>query len=74
MFQGLSFLALIMLTGKLYDVDKEVNFLKLISSEWLNFNASISSNNITFQNNNQLNAAVIHFENFKQDVDMLISK
>ncbi|KAJ6223606.1 hypothetical protein RDWZM_002151 [Blomia tropicalis] len=32
---AISFLALILLTCKLYDVDREINFLQFVSNEWL---------------------------------------
>lgn len=34
-FQAISFLALILLICKLYDVDREIHFLQYVSNEWL---------------------------------------
>ncbi|XP_054157058.1 uncharacterized protein LOC128955415 [Oppia nitens] len=49
---GLSFLALILLTGKLYEVDREVGYLKFVSNDWINKNILKGLNSSDNNNNN----------------------
>jgi dynein light chain LC8-type len=64
---GLSFLALIFLVTKLYNISKEVSFLRFIESEWLQ---KLSPNITSRSQNAQL--AVFHMENLRKDIDLLI--
>ncbi|CAG2168325.1 unnamed protein product [Oppiella nova] len=74
---GLSFLALILLTGKLYEVDREVSFLKFVSNEWIdNSLPPEPHNNSAVRMPSNLKTtqqmAIFHIENFKQDIEILI--
>ncbi|CAG2100039.1 unnamed protein product [Medioppia subpectinata] len=76
---GLSFLALILLTGKLYEVDREVSFLKFVNNEWIDNNIPQellhNNNNSSVRTANHKTTqqiAIFHIENFKQDIEILI--
>ncbi|XP_053212590.1 uncharacterized protein LOC128396090 isoform X2 [Panonychus citri] len=86
---GLSFFALILLMSKFYDVNREVNYLKYISNNWLSSSSSSSSssagalhrinNNQTststiVPNELQLNSANHQIEILKQDLAILIGE
>ena len=70
--QGLSFLALILLTGKLYEVDREVSFLKFVSNEWIDSNIPKDVNNSVRAIHKSSQIAIFHIENFRQDIEILI--
>ncbi|XP_015781928.1 uncharacterized protein LOC107359857 [Tetranychus urticae] len=63
--EGLSFLALILLTAKLYDVNKEVTFLSYMSTVWL-------PNKIEEPTTLQDKSRSFHIENLRSDFDILI--
>lgn len=63
--QGLSFIALILLTGRLYDVDREVTFLKFVATEWLPPLPKPGHGQVETNS---------HIENLRTDVDSLISR
>lgn len=66
----MSFLALILLTGKLYDVDREVSFLRFVSSEWIEDIPKDVNNSV--RSNHKIQTAIFHIENLKQDIEILI--
>lgn len=60
--------------GKLYDVDREVDFLKFVASDWLpafkkKLNAVVAEK--AFQ---QQQIATLHVDNLKSDINLLIGK
>ncbi|XP_015793813.1 uncharacterized protein LOC107370326 isoform X2 [Tetranychus urticae] len=79
---GLSFFALILLTSKFYDVNREVNYLKYISNNWLSPPSSSAAlhrlNNSTkasLSNDLQMINSVNHqIESLKQDLNILIGE
>lgn len=82
-WQGLSFLALILLAGRLHEVDREVNFLQLVLGNWLPNDTVISSRNRgpsqTGQGNNAKSSTSQltliqkqHFNHLKNDIKHFI--
>ncbi|KAI1289234.1 Dynein light chain 1, cytoplasmic [Halotydeus destructor] len=66
---GVSFIALILISSKLYSLSKEVNFLQLIIHDWLpRYNNTLTAIN---QNGGKSSEA-FHIENLRQDIELLI--